>query len=99
MIYAKGGFAFFTGDVRVHDAFDGIAQNGGTMTGWTIGAGIEDLIGPQWTVKAEYQFIDLDNNFGCCNGAAAGPIQNTCSSSTLKIGFNFLVHSLRSPIY
>jgi opacity protein-like surface antigen len=100
MIYAKGGFAFFTGDVRVHDAFDGIAQNGGTFTGWTIGVGVEYLIAPQWTVKLEYQFFDFDNNnFSCCNGAAAGRIENALTSNTLKIGFNFLVYSVRSPIY
>jgi opacity protein-like surface antigen len=100
LIYAKGGFAFFTGSVRVNDAFDGIAQNSGTFTGWTIGAGVEYYIAPQWTLKVEYQFFDFDNNnFSCCTGAAAGRVENAITSNTVKLGFNFFVYSLRSPLY
>jgi outer membrane immunogenic protein len=100
MLYAKGGFAFFTGDVRITDSFDSIRQDSGTFTGWTIGGGAEYLIAPQWTVKAEYQFFDFDNNnFSCCTGAATGRIENALTSNTVKIGFNYLVHALRSPLY
>jgi opacity protein-like surface antigen len=99
LIYAKGGFAFFTGDVRVRDAFDGFAQDSGTFTGWTIGAGVEYLIGPNLSVKAEYQYFDFNNNnFSCCT-SAGGRIENALTSNTLKIGANFLVHGLRSPLY
>jgi len=100
LLYAKGGFAFFTGDVHITDGFDNIRQDSGTFTGWTIGGGIEYLIAPQWTVKAEYQFFDFDNNnFSCCTGAAAGRIENALTSNTVKLGFNFLVHAVRSPLY
>jgi outer membrane immunogenic protein len=99
LIYAKGGFAFFTGDVRVRDAFDGIAQNSGTFTGWTIGGGLEYLIGPNLTVKAEYQFFDFDNNnFGCCRNIG-GRIDDAVTANTVKLGVNVLVHGLRSPLY
>ena len=100
LIYAKGGFAYFTGNVHVADAYDGIAQDSGTFTGWTIGGGVEYLIAPRWTVKAEYQYFDFDNNnFSCCTAAAGGRIENSLTSNTVKIGFNYLLHSLRSPIY
>jgi outer membrane immunogenic protein len=100
LLYAKGGFAFFTGDFRITDSFDNIRQDSGTFTGWTIGGGVEYLIAPQWTVKVEYQYFDFNNNnFSCCNGAATGRIENGLTSSSVKLGFNFFVHTLRSPIY
>jgi opacity protein-like surface antigen len=100
LLYAKGGFAFLTGDISITDGFDNIRQDSGTFTGWTIGAGLEYLMAPQWTVKVEYQYFDFDNNnFSCCNGAATGRIENALTSNTVKVGFNFFVHSLRSPIY
>jgi opacity protein-like surface antigen len=99
LLYAKGGFAFFAGDVRISDTFDGVAQNSGTFTGWTIGGGLEYLIGSNSTIKIEYQFFDFDNNnFSCCVGFP-GRIENAVTANTVKVGVNFLVHALRSPIY
>jgi outer membrane immunogenic protein len=100
LIYAKGGFAFFTGDVRVVDGFDNIRQDSGTFTGWTVGGGMEYFIAPNWTAKAEYMYYNFDNNnFSCCTGAATNRIENSLTASTVKIGFNYLLHSLRGPLY
>jgi opacity protein-like surface antigen len=100
LIYAKGGFAFFTGDVRVTDAYDGINQNSGTFTGWTLGGGIEYQMSPNWTLKAEYLYFDFDNsNFSCCTGYGASRLDNSFTTNTVKIGFNYIFHSLRGPLY
>ncbi len=99
LIYGKGGFAFFTGNVRVTDAFDGINQDSGTFTGWTVGGGVEYQIAPNLTVKAEYQYLDLDNgNFSCCFAGSSGRLDDNITANTLKIGFNYLLHGLRSPL-
>ncbi|MGO8952311.1 MAG: outer membrane protein [Rhodomicrobium sp.] len=99
LIYAKGGFAFFTGDVHVSDAYDGIYQDSGTFTGWTVGGGVEYLLTPNWTVKAEYLYFDFDNsNFSCCLVSSSGRLDNNLTANTVKVGFNYLVHSLRSPL-
>ena len=37
----------------------GRASNSATNTGWTAGAGIEVKLSPSWSLKGEYQFIDL----------------------------------------
>ena len=37
----------------------GSASHSATNTGWTAGAGIEVKITPNWSLKGEYQFIDL----------------------------------------
>jgi outer membrane immunogenic protein len=100
LFYAKGGFAFFTGNVKVSDPLDGISQNSGTLTGWTIGAGLEYMVSPRWSLKAEYLYFDLsNNNLSCCFGSSAGRFDDNISMQTVKIGFNFLLHSGLSPLY
>jgi outer membrane immunogenic protein len=100
LIYAKGGFAFFTGNIRVSDSFDGINQDSGTFTGWTIGGGLEYALSPSWTLKAEYLYFDFDNgNFSCCVGAVNGRVDNSVTANTVKVGFNYIFHGFRSPLY
>ncbi len=42
--------------------------NNSTLTGWTLGAGIEYMLGTNWTVKVEYLHFDFGNNDNnhCC---------------------------------
>jgi len=99
LFYAKGGFAFFTGNVHVADTADGIHQDSGTFTGWTLGGGVEYQMTRNLTVKAEYQYFDVDNsNFSCCLPSSAGRLDDQITANTLKVGFNYLVQSAHSPL-
>ncbi len=43
-----------------HDLVTGhVFKDDGTHTGYVLGGGLEYLIAPGWSVKAEYQYIDL----------------------------------------
>ena len=98
LIYAKGGFALFTGNVRVTDALDGINQDSGTFTGWTIGGGVEYQLTPNLSLKVEYQYLDLDNeNFSCCF-SSSGHLDDNISSNMVKVGVNYFLHGVRSPL-
>jgi outer membrane immunogenic protein len=100
LFYAKGGFAFFSGGEKIYDAFDGIYQDSGTFTGWTVGAGLEYMINPRWSIKGEYLYYDLGNNaLSCCFGSTAGRFDNNLTMNTLKIGFNYIFHSGLAPLY
>lgn len=63
LIYGTGGFAY----AGVNDSFyfsDTAGNYGGvgisnTETGWTAGGGVEYKFNPVWSMKIEYQFIDL----------------------------------------
>jgi outer membrane immunogenic protein len=57
--YVTGGLA--VGDVRGWDSLVG-AEGSGFRAGWTLGAGIETRVAPQWTVKLEYLHVDLGTN-------------------------------------
>jgi len=64
LIYGTGGLAF--GQVRsasavsfttTTDVYAGSIDD--TRFGWTVGGGGEWMIAPQWSIKAEYLFVDL----------------------------------------
>jgi outer membrane immunogenic protein len=98
LLYAKGGFAYFMGNVHVTETTGDISQDSGAFTGWTAGGGLEYKISHALSVKAEYQYIDLDNtNFSCCI-SSVGKIDDNITSSTVKMGLNFYLHDLRSPL-
>lgn len=56
LLYGTGGLAV----VRVKNVFDATdpASSSETAIGWTIGGGIEAVLGNQWTAKTEYLLID-----------------------------------------
>jgi opacity protein-like surface antigen len=66
LFYATGGLA--VGDVKYNGQFhyatpvDYIVSDSATRVGWTVGAGLEYLIMPLWTVRAEYLYYDLGNH-------------------------------------
>ncbi len=97
LFYAKGGFAFFSGGVNVADLADGINQNSGNLTGWTVGAGFEYMINPRWSAKIEYLYFDLANN-SCCFYSTLGQFDDKVTMNTVKVGFNFFLHSQVTPL-
>jgi outer membrane immunogenic protein len=60
MPYVTGGGAF--GDVKAN--IPGLGSQSDTRTGWTVGGGAEYAFAPNWTVKAEYLYVDL-GKFTC----------------------------------
>lgn len=65
LFYVTGGAAF--GDV---EARGGVARGSDWQTGWTVGAGIETMLGQGWTTKLEYLYVDLGDSNLYTNGAA-----------------------------
>lgn len=69
LIYATGGFAFANTKFSTLTQYSPVPNPtftyGGsadeTNTGWTVGAGVEWSFAPNWTVKAEYLYFDLDD--------------------------------------
>ncbi len=99
LLYAKGGFAFATGNVHINDPHDGISQDSGTFTGWTFGGGVEFKLSHALSVKAEYQYFDVDNsNFSCCLPSTPGRLDDNITANTLKVGLNYYLNNLRSPL-
>lgn len=99
LLYAKGGFAYFTGTVNITDAYDNLNQTSGVFTGWTAGGGLEYKLTRTLTMKAEYLYFDLDNsNFSCCLASSPGRLENNITADTLRLGLNYYLNDLRSPL-
>jgi outer membrane immunogenic protein len=69
-----------------------------TKWGWTIGGGLEWAIGPQWTAKVEYLYVDFGdiNAVGPVSGAIAPLIPGAAVSyhadltaSIVRVGLNY----------
>ncbi len=115
MLYAKGGFAWaqanLSGRGTVYDAggnnlgyvnFDNNNSNDNTLTGWTVGAGVEWLLNPNWSVKLEYLYYDFsldNNNWNPRYTDASGNVwynnnnwkmfNNDLTVNTVKLGVNY----------
>lgn len=90
VLYVTGGFAF--GDLEVKASADyadfigtisGGAKDNSLLTGFTIGAGGEVLVTPHISLKAEYLFVDLeDETFGRTNSLTGASFDNTVEFQT-----------------
>ena len=68
LVYGTGGFAYAGADC-----------SGCSVDGWALGGGVEYKLAPSWSVKGEYQRIELsDSNV-------------TSTADTFRIGVNFFV--------
>jgi outer membrane immunogenic protein len=85
MPYVTGGLA--VGNIETTTPFTtGVNQ---TNAGWTIGAGLEYAIAPNWSAKAEYLYVDLGNT--SCGFSCGFPAGNTVDFTTniIRGGVNY----------
>jgi outer membrane immunogenic protein len=110
LFYAKGGLAFLEVDVDSHYVGDNYKHSNSTfdfshsetMTGWTIGAGVEYALNKNLSLKAEYQHFDFGSaSFhdtktipvpGGCNGCTSTLTSDTAIDPTVDsvmVGVNY----------
>jgi outer membrane immunogenic protein len=125
LLYATGGIAF--GGVRDSLAQTATSFNVGTpsitesdsvsknttATGWVAGGGVETALTPSWSVKAEYQYIDLgstllstnrDFTYNCgvgditCTDNGSASIKMGHTYHTVRLGVNYKVNQPYEPL-
>jgi outer membrane immunogenic protein len=91
LAYVTGGLAY--GGVKASDTLFQTGTNGfigagngslsGIRPGWTLGAGLELMVAPRWSVKAEYLHYDLTSSFNSTPTSAffVIPVYQTLASS------------------
>lgn len=69
LFYGTGGYAWANNEVSV-TALGVTASQSNFHSGWTVGAGVEAFIAPQWSIKGEYLYrsLDSENYFGVPSG-------------------------------
>lgn len=124
LLYATGGLAF--GGVKdslswsvtsqspdTPATVNGSASSNTTLTGYVIGAGFETAITPSWSVKAEYQYIDLGSttlsgNSGSipwtcaeettCNDSGGASTKINHTYDTVRLGLNYKINQSYDPL-
>jgi outer membrane immunogenic protein len=85
MPFVTGGAAF--SDIRA--TTPGFTGASTTKTGWTAGAGLEFALAGNWTVKAEYLYVDL-GKFNCGVACGAAVTDNVSFTTNLvRAGVNY----------
>jgi outer membrane immunogenic protein len=97
LVYGKGGWAFAgVSNSNVTVLGTGYGNNGsGSNNGWTAGAGLEYAVWGTWSVRAEYDFVRLNNATFTVSSAAPKPFagdiisSNNRQISLLTVGLNY----------
>jgi outer membrane immunogenic protein len=93
LLYATGGFAYggVTNEVDILTVLS--FKNTGTATGYTIGGGYEYKFARAWSLKAEYQYINLGRNDPEFSGVSICSFPGiTCRDDayhTVRLGLNY----------
>lgn len=105
LIYGTGGFAYGNVNQRasLSDGAGGAAsfRNSSTQTGYTVGGGVEYKINPSWSLKAEYQYIDLGTaKLTGTDTAGVGVSTNALDTNfnTARVGLNYRLGHAYEPL-
>lgn len=81
LLFGTAGFAYGRGTYELAGL-----SNDQTNMGWTVGAGAEYAIDMNWSVKAEYLYMDLGSETYATVG---GPIEVGLTSNIVRAGVNY----------
>lgn len=87
--YVKGGAAWMDADYSI-----GGVSSGDTRTGWTVGTGLEWALGPNWSAKLEYNYLD----FGSERIAAPIGVDADTQAHLVKLGLNYRFDWGKGPV-
>jgi outer membrane immunogenic protein len=98
LLYATGGLAY--GGVNSSEIIGAPAfgfSTSDTRAGWTVGAGVEGVIGGNWTAKLEYLYIDLGTTSGSFltpiaafgGGFVSANYSSHITDNILRVGVNY----------
>ncbi len=90
MMFTAGGLA--VGQVHAWDALLG-ASGDKTAAGWTIGGGVEAMLGTNWSVKLEYLYIDLGDP-AVFTAIPPNPEHVATTANVVRIGFDYHFNSV-----
>jgi outer membrane immunogenic protein len=88
LLYGTGGVAI--ADTKVSATAPGLTFNDSkTQTGWTVGAGVEWMFMPRWSLKAEYLYRRFDSQTFFVAQFPPGIPTGTLAINSGQVGVNF----------
>lgn len=86
LIYATGGVGYGEVESTITIAGVGTASSSTTRVGWVAGGGVEALITPAWSWKAEYLYFDTGNFTHTILGI---PFRVRAKDNIVRFGVNY----------
>lgn len=87
LLYGTGGYAWI--DNKISATAAGVTISDSKWhSGWTVGAGVEAFIAPQWSVKGEYLYRSLGGET-YFSGLGAPFNTGTLNFHTVQVGVNY----------
>ena len=88
LFYAKGGVGFTK--LSMSDTEVALNASGSeSLTGWTVGAGIEQALNDKWSIRGEYQFYRFDANLALNEPVLFRTYDDNFDIHAFKLGFNY----------
>ena len=89
LIYGTGGYAW--SDNRLSATLLGVSGSDSQFhSGWTVGAGVEVMFAPKWSVKAEYLYKSLEGATYIPGIPLLGSVPvGTINLNSVQVGVNY----------
>jgi outer membrane immunogenic protein len=104
LVYATGGFAYGGVTNQFLNSYSGgnFIKNT-TAAGYVLGIGVEYKLNPSWSLKAEYQYINLGENNPVNQSTgetftAYGGIVRDDDYHTVRLGLNYYLQPFYEPL-
>jgi len=92
LLYAKGGYAW-RGNDNIGASLGGVpvafSTTGDHKDGFTVGAGLEYMFAPNWSVKGEYQYYNFGSTAFTSGPAPIIGARFRDDEHTVKLGINY----------
>jgi outer membrane immunogenic protein len=93
LLYAQGGAAWTNSNITFLTGSGAqLGETSNDRTGWTVGAGVEWMFAPQWSVFAEYNFMGFGTQsatFTGCNGTCVVNANAKADVQNVLAGVNY----------
>jgi outer membrane immunogenic protein len=88
LLYGTGGYAW--SDNRLTASALGVSISDSQFhSGWTVGAGVEVMFAPRWSVKAEYLYRSFENQNYFVGIVPPGVSTGTINLNSVQVGVNY----------
>ncbi|MDQ8726383.1 porin family protein [Bradyrhizobium sp. LHD-71] len=88
LLYAKGGYAWGINEISASSVGVTLSESQ-THHGWTVGAGVEWMFLPNWSLKGEYMYVDLGDANYLTSALLPTGVDLGVTLHTGKVGVNY----------
>lgn len=91
LLYGTGGYAWIDNKISATATAGGVSatiSDSKWHSGWTVGAGVEAMFAPNWSVKGEYLYRSLGGET-YFSGIGAPANSGTINFHTVQVGVNY----------